>query len=185
MGLFARLKDMFREKDYTAMTSKELFKLDDIELEVAVSERLYKKYGYYTKYGYEVKNTQKNILQNATETQKIYYVLHRYDMMISLNEKHGEYSLEKNQMIIPQLIPAMEKIGATENKELLLRYADKYNLYLDNLNIEQFHRLNKIKNENNQSPVEEFEEAYYELMEENDELDACLMIYIRQHMEEV
>ena len=106
-------------------------------------------------------------------------------MMITLNEKRGEYSLEKNQAIIPLLIPAMEKIGAIENKELLRHYADKYNLYLDDLNIEQFNRLKKIKNENKQSLIEEFEEAYYELMVKNDEWETCLMSYIRQHIEEL
>ena len=179
MGLFARLKDMFQTKDYTAMTAEELLQLIDPELKFAVAERLYKKYGY------EAKNSQNNILRNATETQKIFYVLYRYEMMITLNEKRGEYSLEKNQAIIPLLIPAMEKIGAIENKELLRHYADKYNLYLDDLNIEQFNRLKKIKNENKQSPIEEFEEAYYELMVKNDEWETCLMSYIRQHIEEL
>ena len=42
-----------------------------------------------------------------------------------------------------------------------------------------------MKNENKQSPVEEFKEAYYDLMGESDELDTCLMAYIRQHLEEV
>lgn len=106
-------------------------------------------------------------------------------MMIGEKKEHGEYSVEKNRELIPLLIPAMEKVGAVENKELLMRFADRYNLYLDDLDIEQFHRLKKMKNENNQSPVEEFEEAYYDLMGESDELDTCLMAYIRQHLEEV
>ena len=46
MGLFARLKDMFQTKDYTAMTAEELLQLIDPELKFAVAERLYKKYGY-------------------------------------------------------------------------------------------------------------------------------------------
>lgn len=52
---------MFQTKDYTTMTSEELFQLIDPELKFAVAERLYKKYGY------EAKNSQTNILRNATE----------------------------------------------------------------------------------------------------------------------
>lgn len=43
MGLFTKLKDMFQEKDYITMTQEELFRLDDAELEIAVSDRLYAK----------------------------------------------------------------------------------------------------------------------------------------------
>lgn len=177
MGLFTKLKDMFQEKDYITMTQEELFRLDDVDLEIAVSDRLYAK----CKAG----EPENSILQDATETQRIYYVLHRYGMMIGEKKEHGEYSVEKNRELIPILIPAMEKVGAVENKELLMRFADRYNLYLDDLDIEQFHRLKKMKNENKQSPVEEFKEAYYDLMGESDELDTCLMAYIRQHLEEV
>ena len=43
MGLFTKLKDMFQEKDYITMTQEELFRLDDVDLEIAVSDRLYAK----------------------------------------------------------------------------------------------------------------------------------------------
>lgn len=63
MGLFTKLKDMFQEKDYITMTQEELFRLDDAELEIAVSDRLYAK----RKAG----EPENSILQDATETQRI------------------------------------------------------------------------------------------------------------------
>ena len=89
MGLFTKLKDMFQEKDYITMTQEELFRLDDVDLEIAVSDRLYAK----CKAG----EPENSILQDATETQRIYYVLHRYGMMIGEKKEHGEYSVEKNR----------------------------------------------------------------------------------------
>ena len=187
LGLIESVTDgalLYKKDEISKLSDKELARirreelgLDDVDLEIAVSDRLYAK----CKAG----EPENSILQDATETQRIYYVLHRYGMMIGEKKEHGEYSVEKNRELIPLLIPAMEKVGAVENKELLMRFADRYNLYLDDLDIEQFHRLKKMKNENKQSPVEEFKEAYYDLMGESDELDTCLMAYIRQHLEEV
>lgn len=175
MGFFGKLKEMFETKDYMVMTPEELLELDDAELSIAILERDFS--GRY-------EETVAEMLTELSGAVRVYYILDTYDMLATIGKKRSDYCLEKDKDLFPVLLSTLEEVGAQQNKYLVEDFVAKYNLDLDNLNEEDFEKL-RMKNENKKSPIDEFKDAYGEILGQENELDRCLMAYIRQHIEEI
>ena len=174
MGFLKKLKDTIGPKDYTVMTPTELLGLNDAELSAAISDRtLSGTYGELVA----------DMLKRFSGARRVYYILHTYDILVGIGKKRSDYCLEKDKDIFPGLLPALDEIGAYQNKQLLESFVEKYNLDLNHPNEEVFEKL-RMKNTDKKSLIDEFRDAYDEILGQEDELDSCLMVYIRQHIEE-
>lgn len=174
MGILEKLKEKFKLKDYKEMTPTEMLSLDDENLTKAIWHR------YLSKL---VGEPVANVLAELSGARRVYYILYTFDMLAGIGMKGEVYCLENDKDILPFLISALEEVGAYENKRLVEDFADKYNLDLNNLNEDCFEKL-RMKNEDNNSPVDEFGEAYFKMVTHENELYKCLLMYVRQHIEE-
>ena len=174
MGILEKLKEKLKLKDYKEMTPTEMLSLDDENLTKAIWRR------YLSEL---VEKPVTKVLAELSGARRVYYILYTFDMLAGIGGKGETYCLENDKDIFPFLLSALEEVGACENKRLVESFADKYNLDLNNPKEEYFERL-RMKNEDNNSPVDEFGEAYFKIVIHENELYKCLLMYVRQHIEE-
>lgn len=166
-------REMEKIERYQHMTKEELSSLADEELMDALSAILINKEG---------KMDVEECVEEFRGAVKIVYIVNYFDMEVQ-NGGLCQYFVNSSRETAPHILECLEGIGAVSYKDLLEKFISENDMSLSDLDSFIIEDIKDYQEQVRRYPFDAFDDAYYELYED-DPLDKYLLEYARKHLEE-
>lgn len=177
MGIIKLIRAIHDERkkfrEYCQMTIGDLAQLSNIELTEALSARML----------YEEGEMEVNeCLTEFQGAKRIFYVVNYFDMEIQ-NGGLCQFFVNSSREVAPYVLNCLSMINAVSYKELLEKFVTENSISLENLDSFIIYDVDEFEEQLGSYPFDEFDDAYYELYEDNP-LEELLIKYARKHIDE-
>ena len=177
MGFFSVFKQIKEEKNkqkhYLVMSQEEMCELNDEELSEVLNLRV-TFYETYLDVG--------GILDSFEGAKRVYYIINSFDREIQ-NGGLCQFFVNSSRDVAPHLMEALKEIKADKYIEILEKFLKDNEIDLNDLSSFAIRRISEYEQQLARYPFDDFDDAYYDLYEE-EALDELLFAYAKLHLED-
>ncbi len=159
------------ERKYINISVSELEKLDDGELFDAL---LYRTDAKVDKY-----DSVKEGMKTLSYAELVFYVVSYYEIELQ-NGGLCQYFVNSSRETAPELADCLEAIGATEQKDLFVKFVTDNNIDLNDLSSFEINSIYEYEAQTKRYPFDDYDDASYEL----EPVSVPLMKFVREHISE-
>ena len=177
MGLFSVFKEIKQErkkyKQYLLMNKEEMSALDDDELMQVLIARI-SLYESYLDIG--------GCLESFKGAKRIFYIVNYFDREVQ-NGGLCQFFVNSSREIAPYLMDTLNTIGADKYIAILNQFITEHHIDLNDLSSFEIRKVSEYEAQFARYPFDDFDDAYYDLYEE-EALDDLLLAYSKLHLED-